>query len=643
MTLIRQTVALLRLETALFARFPRLWLTVLGILCIPSLYAYIYLVSVWDPTSRTHQLPALIVNHDEGVTFRGQEVNLGYELVRELQDGHAFGFTVQANETEARRLVREGRALFAVIIPTDFSERAVPGADPDGGRLRVFASEGNNYAGAGFARHFAVELGHRLNEKLNEKRWALVLGETAGAGQSLQHLRGGVIDLRTGAGQLARGLRQADRGGEQLVRGQDQLQGGVTQLADGVRQMGDALSALEDRLPLARDLHRLKTGATQLEVGHNQLARGLGELQTGAQTLTEGAHQLQEETESIPLVGGKVSAGVAPLAEGGGQLVEGVRALQQGQAKLADATQQVAAGVVALADGTQALQTGLSGMVSRLPPDAKLDELSRSAQGIAQSGHALQGGLRQLSHGADRLAAGLELMEGDLPTGVFGLGGSPRGLAASVQPDIEIDAPVANNGTGFVPNFVPLALWMGVVMTAFVFHLRHLPVAARGFSPVAQLVGKMAVPSAIGVVQALLVAAMLAFALDIRVAHWPGVVLSMVLASLTFMLIILAFTRAFGDTGKALALILLIVQLSSAGGILPIELTGSFFQSLSPWMPFTWVVRSLRASLFGAYDSAWVSAWLVVLATALVALVLATWVGRWTYVEGDAHRPALDV
>jgi putative membrane protein len=120
-------------------------------------------------------------------------------------------------------------------------------------------------------------------------------------------------------------------------------------------------------------------------------------------------------------------------------------------------------------------------------------------------------------------------------------------------------------------------------------------------------------------------------------------VLSMVLASLTFMLIILAFTRAFGDTGKALALILLIVQLSSAGGILPIELTGSFFQSLSPWMPFTWVVRSLRASLFGAYDSAWVSAWLVVLATALVALVFATLVGRWTYVEGDAHRPALDL
>jgi putative membrane protein len=643
MTLFKEALSLLRQEAALFRRFPRLWGAVLGILCIPSLYAYIYLVSVWDPTSRTHQLPALIVNHDRGVTFRGQNVNLGRELVQELQDGHAFGFTVQADELEARRWIREGRALFTVIIPSDFSERAVPGADPEGGRLRVFASEGNNYAGAGFARHFAGELGHRLNEKLNEKRWALVLGETAGAGQSLQRLRDGVIDLRASAGQLARGLRQADRGGDQLAQGQDQLQVGVGQLTDGVRQMGDALSALEDRLPSTPDLHRLKTGASQLDGGHSQLARGLGELHAGVQTLTDAAYKLQDETESIPLVGGRVSAGVERLASGGAQLSEGVRTLQQGQAKLADATEQVATGVAALADGTQALQAGVSGMVSRLPVDARLDEIRRSAQAVAQGGRALQGGLHQLSQGADRLAAGLELMEGKLPTGVFTPGGSPKGLAASVQPDIEIDAPVANNGTGFVPNFVPLALWMGVVMTAFVFHLRHLPANARGLSPVAQLAGKMAVPSAIVVAQALLVAAMLAFALDIRVAHWPGVVLSMALASLTFMFIILAFTRAFGDTGKALALILLIVQLSSAGGILPIELSGSFFQQLSPWMPFTWVVKSLRASLFGAYDNAWVSAWLVVLATAFVALVLATWVGRWTYVEGDAHRPALDV
>ena len=70
--------------------------------------------------------------------------------------------------------------------------------------------------------------------------------------------------------------------------------------------------------------------------------------------------------------------------------------------------------------------------------------------------------------------------------------------------------------------------------------------------------------------------------------------------------------RAFGDAGKAAALILLILQLSSAGGVMPVELSGSFYQSISPWLPFTWVIKALRASMFGAFDGQWLHFWLAI-------------------------------
>ena len=135
----------------------------------------------------------------------------------------------------------------------------------------------------------------------------------------------------------------------------------------------------------------------------------------------------------------------------------------------------------------------------------------------------------------------------------------------------------------------------------------------------------------------------LSLLLEVKVPHLPAFWFTLGLASVTFLLIIMALTRAFGDVGKGIALLLLVLQLSSAGGVLPIELSGDIFQGLNPWLPFTWVVRAFRASLFGAYDNAWLTAWSIILLVALLAFVVAVFVGRWRYVAEEDHRPALDI
>ena len=88
-------------------------------------------------------------------------------------------------------------------------------------------------------------------------------------------------------------------------------------------------------------------------------------------------------------------------------------------------------------------------------------------------------------------------------------------------------------------------------------------------------------------------------------------------------------------------MVFLAVQLSSSGGILPVELSGGWFANISPWLPLTWVVQAIKASMFGAYDGEWLRplGW-VALAGLLIAM-LACYVGRWRYVRTAEVRPAV--
>ena len=643
MKLFRNALQVAKLEGSLFVNFPKLRSSVMGIVLIPALYAFIYLSSVWDPASRTSQLPAAIVNLDQGVLIQGKSVNLGGDLTGSLKTKNAFAFRDGSDPELAKREVREGKILFALIIPPAFSSDAMGAATAGAAKLVVYASEGNNYSGAGFARRFASELGHQLNETLNEKRWEVVFGVAAGSADSLGRLREGAAKLQAGATALDAGLAQAHDGSSKLASGTGTLSEGISQLTDGVKQLGAGARTLDGNKPASSDLQTLKTGAAQLATGDADMQKGLMQLERGADKLYDGASQLRDQTKSIPIIGGKISDGAGQLADGASQLRDGLRSASQGEAKLAGGSQALSKGVDQLADGFAAYSAGVSTLASKFPADVKLDELSAGARAVAEANKQLSSGLAQLKSGSAQLSAGVATLASSLPPGVPGLAGTPQGLAASVQPDIQIDAPVANQGQGFASNFIPVALWLGATMTAFIFHLRRLPEAARNNSRAALLLGKMGILGSINLAQAAVVLLMSALLLGMHPAHTLGLALTMVIASLTFMLIILALVRAFGDAGKGIALVLMVLQLSSAGGVMPVELTNSFFRAISPWLPFTWAVRAVRASSFGAFGSEWASALGMLGLFGIAAFLIGMFIGRWKFVSPQDHRPAMDI
>ena len=108
-------------------------------------------------------------------------VNVGQELSDMLKAQARFDYQLMDDEAAARAKVKQGQLAFALIIPKNFSANAVPGEQVGAGQLVVFASQGNHLESARIAQQFATELGHKINESLNTKRWSLVLVNAAGA------------------------------------------------------------------------------------------------------------------------------------------------------------------------------------------------------------------------------------------------------------------------------------------------------------------------------------------------------------------------------------------------------------------------------------------------------------------------------
>jgi putative membrane protein len=359
------------------------------------------------------------------------------------------------------------------------------------------------------------------------------------------------------------------------------------------------------------------------------LGAGLEQLQAGAGKLAEGATLLQEQTVEIPFVGEKLASGAGQLASGGDQLKVGLTTALEANARLVTGSAKAESNTGKLIDGVGAMGDGVRLMVAKLPEDARMEALALGGQSLLE--------------GVGKLRSGIQMVEQVLPSGVGKPDGSARGLADSVGPALDVLAPVANNGSAFAPNMVAMALWLGAVMSAYIFNMGTLQDAHASAPRYAKVLGKFAFPAVVSLLQVALTFSMLVFGLGINAPSYASFALTMLASSLTFLAVVFLLLRVFGEAGKLIAVLLLTLQLAAGGGVMPIELSGGFFQSVHEWLPFTWVIKAFRTSLFGAFNHGGLEALVVVVAGGVVSLLLAAWVGKWKVVPAELYKPGIDV
>ena len=643
MRIFGQIFVVASIEARFYQRYPKLLLATFFVALIPALQVLIYLASVWNPVANTGNLSVGVVNLDKGLVYRGSSFNVGKQVVDSLKEKHIFGYQEFADEAAARLLVRQSKLAFALIIPKDFSFNALPGAKAGAGQLVVYASEGNSYQGAAVAKRFADDLGHDVNETLNEKRWALVLSTSLGSEKSVAKLRAGVDRLASGAKELALGSDKLVDGAQAVSNGGEKFDKATAKFANGFKDLNRGLRKMDAAKPSISEMNRLLSGAESIEDGGIEMERGLVKLQAGNKKILDGVTQFRTEASSSSFVSADVLQRIDQLVTGVSQIDFGLSASVVGQRKLNDGNLQLGDGIANLVQGVNMAESEIHSIVTKLPDDSVVDAYSSGADDLTDGFEAVSKGAARLRDGAVHLSAGIDLLAKSIPVKIEKMDGSAKGLANSVKPLMELDAPVSNNGVGFAPNIIPAALWLGAGIAAFLIHVRVMPREALFFYRPAQMIGKLAIPSLVVLVQAGLVMLSMVYMMDIQIARPMPFLLTLCVSSVTFLVMVFALTKAFGDAGKALALILLSIQLSSSGGILPVELSGSLYVKLSPLLPLTWVVKAIKSSMFGAYDGAWEFPLLMVAMSGCVAAIMATTVGKWRFVKQSKIRPAVDL
>ena len=204
---------------------------------------------------------------------------------------------------------------------------------------------------------------------------------------------------------------------------------------------------------------------------------------------------------------------------------------------------------------------------------------------------------------------------GDLSKLADIVGSDPELLASRIAAPVAVDRepvyPVAAFGVGMTPFYLTLSLWVGALLACVLVHTnaerKYLRKDENGkydesdFTRGQAFFGRLATLALVGLAQATLVVLSLIFFVQIEPAHPFMLMFAAWVVSLVFMLIIYSLVITLDSAGKALAVLLLVIQVSGSGGAYPLPLLPEWFQNVSPWLPATYAIDAFRSAIAGIY------------------------------------------
>lgn len=288
---------------------------------------------------------------------------------------------------------------------------------------------------------------------------------------------------------------------------------------------------------------------------------------------------------------------------------------------LASTLSSISAGVDSIAGDLSSAAGSLTGSSST---GSALADAQKLTTGISES----------LTDTADRfseLSAALStaIETGDLSKLTKVIGADPRALAMHLAEPVELTRvpvySVVSFGAAMTPLYTVLALWVGALLTSVAIRVdppRDGSTGLPDLSPTETYLGRFGIFALVAFLQSSLVCLGSVFFTQVQPQHPFLLILAGWVAGLVFTLIIYTLVVTFGNAGKALAVLLLVIQISGSGGAYPLQVLPQWFQNISPFLPATHAVAAMRSAIAGIYQNDyWVSlGWLA--SFAIPALLL---------------------
>lgn len=619
---------------------------VVAIALLPSLYAWLNIYSNWDPYGNTGGISIAVASLDEGYTDAdGTYENKGDDVVDDLREATSINWVIVDTEEQAKGGVESGDYYAAVVIDKEFSRNMFRMlTDWTGKPAITYYENAKKNAVATKITDTAVET---LKRSISENYLEVVIGgimeqsnllaadltaddpEAAVKGvlyqaQDLLHACGRMMDAFEAAGgsgvseSSAAALEAAVANinknlpdGAQLQQTAAEIQLQLNTALARVERALDRLSSAIGNAPDQKETQqKLLDAADTMDKTADALetwAAGLEASGTEAgKTQAEAARQTAAECRKTAkqLRALAESPDSADLLADCDALVKSIRTMVDKIPVTSKALQKELDTVAGQVADTMEGMAALAG-------DAKVMKTA-----LAETADAVGDTMALLRPATEKLLTSLESTIDDLEglttdeymdTLVNILGGDPavygQYFPEMVQTSVNAVYPIANYGSAMTPFYTVLAIWVGGVILSSLIKIHARTEGLIDPKPAELYFGRYLFFFVLSQIQAAVIVTGDLYILKVQCLH-PGMLyLTGALTAFTFSLLIYSLALSFGDVGKAIVVVIMVMQIAGSSGTFPIELLPAIYQKIYRFFPFPYAIDAMRECICGMYGN----------------------------------------
>ena len=619
---------------------------VVAIALLPSLYAWLNIYSNWDPYGNTGGISIAVASLDEGYTNEdGTYENKGDDVVADLREATSINWVIVDTEEVAKGGVESGDYYAAVVIDKQFSRNMFRMlTDWTGKPAITYYENAKKNAVATKITDTAVET---LKRSISENYLEVVIDgimeqsnllaadltaddpEAAVKGvlyqaQDLLHACGRMMDAFEAAGgsgvseSSAAALEAAVANinknlpdGAQLQQTAAEIQMQLNTALARVERALDRLNSAIENAPdqeetqqklldaadtMDKTADALETWAAGLEASGTEAGKTQAEAarQTAAECrkTAKQLRALAESPDSADLLA-DCDALVKSLRTMVDRIPVTSKALQKELDTVAGQVADTMEGMAALAGDAKAMKTALA----------------ETADAVGDTMALLRPATEKLLTSLESTIDDLEGLTTDeyMDTLVNILGGDPavygQYFPEMVQTSVNAVYPIANYGSAMTPFYTVLAIWVGGVILSSLIKIHARTEGLIDPKPAELYFGRYLFFFVLSQIQAAVIVTGDLYILKVQCLH-PGMLyLTGALTAFTFSLLIYSLALSFGDVGKAIVVVIMVMQIAGSSGTFPIELLPAIYQKIYRFFPFPYAIDAMRECICGMYGN----------------------------------------
>ncbi|HTX60722.1 MAG TPA: YhgE/Pip domain-containing protein [Methanobacterium sp.] len=608
--MLKDAIEIFKNDLSVIKDIPVVILVILAIILIPSLYALLNIQATWDPYSQTSSIKVAVVDEDTGYDLNGTHYNIGNSLVDELKNNRNFSWQF-VDEKTALNSVKYGEYYAAIIIPSNFTQEilSIDTTDPQQAKIRYVVNDKLNAVTPRITNAGVDSLQTKINDEVVKTIDGIIFGKLSEAGQFAKDNKAEFLKTKDLVNEL-----------KGKINGIDSTLGEANSIMGTVQNTWSQVSAA---------LPQIKTASNTIRKNYDQLYDYVNK---NPQKALQTVQQMDLQTQNLITSLKYVDAILTTLYD------------TTGDENLKPVITKVESGI-SQASKVQSILQDIESDLKNSGKTDRLAELKTAIDNMDDTVNSLANNKEQISQIINEASGKLALANSAWPAYKNAIQIAAARLNSINESDLDklislsdtnlddvnnyFDSPVVldkehmypvkNYGSALSTFYIPISLWIGGIIAVAMMSMQVR--TEKKYHSATIYMGRMGIFLIISLLQGLIVA-IGSLLLGVQVSSALIFIFTTLFIGLSCMVIIYSLTSAFGNAGKAIAIIILVLQITASGGVFSVELLPPFYQAIHPFLPVSYAVAALREVVAGIIWSNYLYSLLVLSLFSVLTFVL---------------------